>query len=193
MLVAEATGAGRFVMAHAQATNGIKNAIRAGIRSIEHGVYLDDEAIQMMLDAGTYLVPTLVAPLGVLDAADQGIDLPQVIIDKARAVVDVHQESFRRAVEAGVTIAMGTDSGVMPHGNNLRELQLMADLGMSPTAVLESTTRIASELMGVDSTLGTIEVGKIADLVAFTGTDVDVTDLKPRVARVVQAGQEIAL
>jgi imidazolonepropionase-like amidohydrolase len=116
-----------------------------------------------------------------------------VIIDKARAVVDVHHESFRRAVEAGVTIAMGTDSGVMRHGNNLRELQLMADLGMSPTAVLESTTRIASELMGVDSTLGTIEVGKIADLVAFTGTDVDVTDLKPRVARVVQAGQEIAL
>lgn len=193
VLVAEATGAGRFVMAHAQATNGIKNAIRAGIRSIEHGVYLDDEAIQMMLDAGTYLVPTLVAPLGVLDAADQGVELPQMIIDKARAVVDVHQESFRRAIEAGVTIAMGTDSGVMPHGNNLRELQLMADLGMSPTAVLESTTRIASQLMGVDSTLGTIEVGKIADLVAFTGTDVDVTDLKPRVAHVVQAGQEIAL
>ena len=136
---------------------------------------------------------TLVAPLGVLDAADQGIELPQVVIDKARAVVDVHHESFRRAVEAGVTIAMGTDAGVMPHGNNLRELQLMADLGMSPTAVLESTTRIASQLMGVDSTLGTIEVGKIADLVAFTGTDVDVTDLKPRVARVVQAGQEITL
>ncbi len=100
VLVAEATGAGRFVMAHAQATNGI-NAIRAGIRSIEHGVYLDDEAIQMMLDAGTYLVPTLVAPLNVPDAADRGIDLPQVIIDKARAVVDAHQESFRRAVEAG--------------------------------------------------------------------------------------------
>ena len=193
VLVAEATGAGRFVMAHAQATSGIKNAIRAGIRSIEHGVYLDDEAIQMMLDAGTYLVPTLVAPLGVLDAADQGVELPQMIIDKARAVVDVHQESFRRAIEAGVTIAMGTDSGVMPHGNNLRELQLMADLGMSPTAVLESTTRIASQLMGVDSTLGTIEVGKIADLVAFTGTEIDVTDLKPRVAHVVQAGQEIAL
>ena len=72
---------------------------------------------------------------------------------------------------------------MIPHGNNLRELQLMADLGMSPTAVIESTTRIASELMGVDLTLGTIEVGKIVDLVAFTGTDVDVTDLKPRVAR----------
>lgn len=190
VLVSEATGAGRFVMAHAQATDGIKNAVRAGIRSIEHGIYLDDEAIQMMLDAGTYLVPTLVAPMGVLDAADKGIDMPQVIIDKARAVVDVHRESIRRAIEAGVTIAMGTDSGVMPHGNNLRELGLMHDLGMSPTAVLESTTRIAAELMGIESEVGTLEVGKVADLVAFDGTELDVTDMKPRVRRVVQSGVE---
>jgi imidazolonepropionase-like amidohydrolase len=191
VLVAEATAAGRFVMAHAQATNGIKNAIRAGIRSIEHGIYLDDEAIQMILDAGTYLVPTLSAPLGVLDAEDRGVDLPPVILDKAKAVVDIHRESIRRAIDAGVTIAMGTDSGVSPHGQNLRELALMADLGMSPTAALESSTRIAAELMGVDGDLGTREVGKLADAVMFSGTDLDVSDLRPRVERVFQAGARV--
>lgn len=189
VLVAEATAAHRFVMAHAQATEGIKNAVRAGIRSIEHGIYLDDEAIQMMLDAGTYLVPTLAAPLGVLEAGDRGVNLPPVILDKARAVVDVHRDSIRRAIDAGVKIAMGTDSGVTPHGQNLRELALMADLGMSPTAVFESTTRVAAELMGLDQELGTLEVGKIADAVMFSGTDLEVTDLHPRVERVIQAGK----
>ena len=193
VLVAEASAADRFVMAHAQATEGIKNAIRAGIRSIEHGIYLDDEAIQMMLDAGTYLVPTLVAPIGVLEAAERGVDLPVTVLDKARGVVDVHRESIRRAIDAGVSIAMGTDSGVTPHGQNLRELALMAELGMSPTAVFESSTRVAAELMGLDADLGTIEVGKIADLVVFDGTDLDVGDLHPRVSSVVQAGRPVTV
>lgn len=192
VLVAEATAAHRFVMAHAQATEGIKNAVRAGIRSIEHGIYLDDEAIQMMLDAGTYLVPTLIAPLGVLEAADRGVELPAVILDKCRAVVDIHLESVRKAIDAGVKIAMGTDSGVTPHGQNLRELALMADLGMSPTAVLESSTRVAAELMGIEGDLGTLEVGKLADAVMFSGTDLDVSDLRPRVERVFQAGERVA-
>ncbi len=192
VLVAEATAAHRFVMAHAQATDGIKNAIRAGIRSIEHGIFLDDEAIQMMLDAGTYLVPTLVAPLGVLEAADRGVELPTAILDKASSVVDVHRESIRTAIAAGVKVAMGTDSGVVPHGQNLRELGLMADLGMSPTAVFESSTRIAAELMGIEDDLGTLEVGKLADAVMFNGTDLDVSDLRPRVDRVFQAGERVA-
>lgn len=188
VLVAEATAAHRFVMAHAQATDGIKNAVRAGIRSIEHGIYLDDEAIEMMLDAGTYLVPTLIAPMGVLSAVDRGLDLPVVVIEKARAVVDVHRESIRRAIEAGVKVAMGTDSGVTPHGQNLDELAQMALLGMSPSAVLEATTRVAAELMGVDDEVGTIEVGKRADLVRFEGTELDVTDLRSRVRAVHQDG-----
>src|SRR5438477_4913924 len=110
-------------MAHAQATDGIKNAIRAGIRSIEHGIYLDDEAIQLMLDRGVFLVATLVAPLGVLDAAEHGVSFPLAVLEKAKAVIETHRESFRRAVAAGVRIAMGTDSGVTPHGRNLRELE----------------------------------------------------------------------
>ena len=191
VLVAEATAAHLFVMAHAQATDGIKNAVRAGIRSIEHGIYLDDEAIEMMLEAGTYLVPTLIAPRGVLDAVDRGVDLPQVIVDKAVAVVDIHRDSIARAAAAGVKIAMGTDSGVSPHGQNLDELHEMTEVGMSVTDVWEATTRVAAELLGVAEDRGTLEVGKRADLVRFDGTSLDVADLRPRVAAVYQDGQPV--
>ncbi|MBA2720649.1 MAG: amidohydrolase family protein [Chloroflexi bacterium] len=188
-LVEEATAAGMFVMAHAQGADGIKNAVRAGIRSIEHGIYLDDEAIELMLRRGTWFVPTLVAPQGVIDAADAGVSLPATVVDKARMVIDIHRAAFRRAVEAGVRIAMGTDSGVTPHGRNLRELQLMVDGGMTPAAVLEATTRSAAELMGVDDDLGTIVEGKLADLVVVGGDPYDFTDLAERVEQVWQDGK----
>ncbi|MCI0347547.1 MAG: amidohydrolase family protein, partial [Chloroflexi bacterium] len=155
VLVKEATAAGMFVMAHAQAADGIKNAVRAGIRSIEHGIFLDDEAIELMLARGAWLVPTLVAPQGVIDAAEAGAPLPPRIVEKARSVVETHRASFRKAVEAGLRIAMGTDSGVTPHGQNLRELGLMAAGGMSPARVLAATTKSAAELLGVAEELGT--------------------------------------
>ncbi len=195
MLVAEASAAGRFVMAHAQATDGIKNAIRAGIRSIEHGIWLDDEAIALMLERGTYLVPTLIAPHGVLEAADRGVDVPANILDKARAVIDDHRDSIRRAIEAGVTIAMGTDSGVTPHGRNLEELGRMVELGMTPAAVLASSTSVAASLMGLDGEIGTIEAGKRADLVLLGGQDgtgLDLTDLRSRVEAVYQDGELVS-
>jgi imidazolonepropionase-like amidohydrolase len=188
-LVEEATAAGMFVMAHAQGADGIKNAVRAGIRSIDHGIYLDDEAIELMLARRTWFVPTLVAPQGVLDAVDAGVSLPAAVVDKARMVIDIHRAAFRRAVEAGVRIAMGTDSGVTPHGRNLRELQLMADGGMAPAAVLEATTRSAAQLMGVDDQLGTIAEGKLADLVVVAGDPYDFTDLAERVEQVWQGGR----
>ena len=191
-LVEEATAAGMFVMAHAQGPDGIKNAIRAGIRSIDHGIYLDDEAIELMLARGTWFVPTLVAPQGVLDAADAGISLPPAVVDKARMVIDIHRAAFRRAVEAGVRIAMGTDSGVTPHGRNLRELELMAAGGMAPGAVLEATTRSAAQLMGLDADLGTIEEGKLADLVVIGGDPYDFVDLGDRIEQVWQAGRRVA-
>jgi imidazolonepropionase-like amidohydrolase len=190
-LVEEATAAGMFVMAHAQGADGIKNAVRAGIRSIDHGIYLDDEAIELMLQRGTWFVPTLVAPQGVLDAVDAGVSLPPAVVDKARMVIDIHRSAFRRAVEAGVRIAMGTDSGVTPHGRNLRELQLMADGGMAPSAVLEATTRSAAELLGVDDELGTIAEGKLADLAVVAGDPYDFTDLGDRVEQVWQGGRRV--
>ena len=191
-LVEEATAAGMFVMAHAQGADGIKNAVRAGIRSIDHGIYLDDEAIELMLARGTWFVPTLVAPQGVLDAVDAGVSLPPAVVDKARMVIDIHRAAFRRAVEAGVRIAMGTDSGVTPHGRNLRELQLMAEGGMAPAAVLEATTRSAAQLMGVEDDLGTIAEGKLADLAIVAGDPYDFTDLGNRVEQVWQEGRHVA-
>jgi len=191
ILVEEASAAGIFVMAHAQGGDGIKNAVRAGIRSIDHGIFLDDEAIELMKARGTWFVPTLVAPQGVIDAADAGIPLPPAVIDKARAVVEIHRSAFRRAVEAGVRIAMGTDSGVTPHGRNLRELALMADGGMRPAAVLEATTRSAAQLLGVDGERGTIEPGKVADLVVISGDAYVFSDLGDRVESVWKAGLRV--
>ncbi|MFI5225057.1 MAG: amidohydrolase family protein [Candidatus Limnocylindrales bacterium] len=188
VLVEEATAAGLFVMAHAQAADGIKNAIRAGIRSIEHGVYLDDEAIDLMLEHGTYLVATLVAPQGVLDAAAAGVQLPSAVLDKANLVAETHREAFRRAVQAGVRIAMGTDSGVTPHGRNLRELELMVAGGMTPTAALVATTKTAAELLGVAEDRGTVEAGRRADLLLLDGDPLDVSGLGDRVRAVYQDG-----
>lgn len=192
VLVEEATAAGRFVMAHAQASDGIKVAIRNGVRSIEHGIYLDDEAIDMMLAAGTWLVPTLVAPRAVIDLVEAGVQLPTHMVDKARMVIDAHTESFRRAVGAGVQVAMGTDSGVGAHGHNLRELPLMIEGGMSPLQALHATSLSAARLLGVDDELGSIEPGKRADLVVVDGDPLDIDTLGDRIAGVYMDGRLVA-
>jgi imidazolonepropionase-like amidohydrolase len=192
VLVEEASAAGIGVMAHAQAAPGIKNAIRAGIRSIDHGIYLDDEAIEMMLARGTWLVPTLVAPMGVIDAADAGAAIPEASVAKAREVVEIHRQSFASAVAAGVKVAMGTDSGVTPHGRNLRELELMVSGGMTPMQAIEATTRSAAELMGLEEELGTLEPGKRADLVVIGGDPLDVAELGDRVESVYQDGVRVS-
>jgi imidazolonepropionase-like amidohydrolase len=191
-LVAEAAAAGRWVMAHAQAADGVKAAVRAGIRSIEHGIYLDDEAIELMLERGTWLVPTLVAPRGVLAAARSGMPLPEASVRKALEVTEAHADSFRRAVAAGVKVAMGTDSGVTPHGRNLAELELMGKGGMEPAAVLHATTASAAALMGLQDELGTLEPGKRADVVAVDGDPFELATLPDRVAAVWQDGRLVA-
>jgi imidazolonepropionase-like amidohydrolase len=187
----EVAAVGKGWMAHAQATDGIKAAVRNGVRSIEHGIYLDDEAIAMMLDRGTWLVPTLVAPHGVLDARDAGIPVPEAFITKTELVMEAHAESVRRAAAAGVKIAMGTDSGVCPHGQNLRELALMRDCGMTPMAVLEATTRVAAELLGVADDRGTLEPGKRADLVVVAGDALALDDLGSRIEGVWMDGERV--
>lgn len=163
------------VMAHAQGAEGIKNAIRAGIHSIEHGIFLDDEGIELMLAHGTYLVPTLVAPIGVLEAAEKG-DVSEWAVRKARETVEIHSENIAKAYQAGVRVAMGTDAGVVPHGTNLRELGLMADIGMPPMDVIVSTTRLAAECLGWQDRLGTLAAGKLADII-ITRTN-PLTELK---------------
>lgn len=153
------------VMAHAQGVEGIKNAVRAGIHSIEHGIYLDDEAIEMMLERGTYLVPTLLAPLAVVEAVESNQSMPEWGIRKAREILEIHAESIGKAYKAGVNIAMGTDAGVMPHGTNLRELGLMCNVGLSPMESIVATTKTAAECLGWQDRVGTLETGKLADIV----------------------------
>jgi imidazolonepropionase-like amidohydrolase len=191
VLVSEASSAGRWVMAHAQGSEGIKRAIRAGIRSIDHGVFLDDEGISLMLEHGTYLVPTLVAPTGVLTAAEQGAQIPEASLKKAIETIDIHRESIRKAIEAGVKVAMGTDSGVTPHGENLRELELMADLGMRPEEVLVATTLTAAELMGLQDELGSLEPGKRADVVVVDGDPFEFKTLPERIQAVYKDGERL--
>ncbi|MDH3193151.1 MAG: amidohydrolase family protein [Acidimicrobiia bacterium] len=172
-LVAEATSAGLYVMAHAQATDGIKNAVRAGVRSVEHGIYLDDEAIELMIHHGTYLVPTLIAPTGVARAAAAGARIPEASLLKAAEVTEIHRQSFAKAVKAGVKIAMGTDTGVTPHGENLDELSLMVAGGMDPLDVLVATTQSAADLLGLGGEIGSLAPGKRADLTVISGDPLD--------------------
>jgi imidazolonepropionase-like amidohydrolase len=190
-LMAEAAAVGLPVMAHAQATDGIKNAIRAGVRSIEHGIYLDDEAIEMMLSSGTWLVPTLVAPHAVLNEAKAGSQLPEGVVAKAQEVTATHAEAFARAVAAGVKVAMGTDSGVGPHGTNLDELPLMAAGGMTPAQVLTAMTKSAAELLQLADETGMIRPGLLADIVVLEGDPFDLENLKTNVRAVYSAGRRV--
>jgi imidazolonepropionase-like amidohydrolase len=189
VVVAEAAAAGRAVMAHAQGTAGIKNAVRAGARSIEHGIYLDDESIDLMLAHQTWLVPTLVAPRAVVAAAAAGAQLPAAVVAKATEVVEIHLQSVRAAVSAGVAIAMGTDSGVGPHGSNLDELPLMQECGMTPEQVLASATSSAARLCGLQDRTGRLAPGLAADLVVIEGDACELTDLRPRIGQVWQGGR----
>jgi imidazolonepropionase-like amidohydrolase len=192
IMVQEAGYRGAYVMAHAQGTEGIKNAIRAGIRSIEHGMFLDDEAIDLMLKHGTFLVPTLVAPLGVIEQAEQKGTMPEYGLRKARETLEAHQESISRAIAAGVRTAMGTDAAVVPHGSNLRELGLMVRSGMTPMQAIVSSTKVAAECMRWDDRLGTLAAGKLADIVIVDGdplADIRILERRERIALVMKDGR----
>ena len=152
------------VMAHGHGAEGIKNAIKAGAHSIEHGSYLDDEAIQMMVDQGTYLVPTFVVMHHNQKLAKAG-ELPEWGIKQAIEIVDIHNKNIKNAYEAGVRIVMGTDCGVVSHGINLEELGFLCDMGMSAGEAIVAGTKTAAECIGYDDKIGTVEEGKLADVV----------------------------
>lgn len=154
----------RKVMAHAQGLQGVKNCIAAGIHSIEHGIYLDDEAIESMKNQGIFLVPTLLAPVSVIEFADE-LGMSEASIQKSKEVLDAHTSSFTKAVNAGVKIAMGTDAGVFKHGTNLRELALMVEHGMTPMQAIVASTKVSAECLGYDEEIGTVEAGKKADFI----------------------------
>jgi imidazolonepropionase-like amidohydrolase len=168
--VEEARTQGRKVMAHAQANAGIKNALKAGVATIEHGIWLDGDAIEMMLDGGNALIPTLVAPHWVIRHAEAG-KMPSYAIDKARAVIDDHKASIRQAIESGVKIAFGTDTGVGPHGSNGEEFVLMHELGMEPIDCIRAATTVAADTIGMHG-VGALDSGSWADVIGVPGDPV---------------------
>lgn len=152
------------VFAHAHGVEGIKNAVKAGIASIEHGTFIDKEACDMMVKKGVYLVPTFVVINRNKEKALEG-DLPHYSIDGAIEIAEVHRENMKMAYESGVKMIMGTDSGVVEHGNNLKELSYLCDIGMEPMESIQAGTLHAAESLGWQDKVGTLEKGKFADLV----------------------------
>ena len=159
--------------AHAHGAEGAKRAIRAGIDSIEHGSFLDDEALDMMKQRGTYYVPTLMAVQGLSEQIAKGVPIPPAIKVKAEdAIAHIHQ-SFQRALAKNIKIGLGTDAAVYPHGRNAEEFHQMVDLGMKPIDALKAGTSADADLLGLSSKIGTLEINKLADVVAVPGDPVE--------------------
>lgn len=189
-IVRTAADLGTWVMSHAHGPEGIKRAVRAGVRSIDHGTYLDEEAAAMMAERGTWLVPTLTAG----DTTEAIANDPKVqpaVREKMRGLGRPEFDAMQLAAEAGVKVAMGTDCPVSPHGTNLNELAHMAAHGFTPTQALVAATSSAAELMGVDSELGTIEPGKRADLVVVDGDPLVFDTLESRIEQVWKDGAQV--
>jgi imidazolonepropionase-like amidohydrolase len=165
-IIGEAHTWKRKVAAHAHGDLSARLAIEAGIDSIEHGTFLTESTLKLMKQKGVYLVPTRMAVYWVNKSADT---YPPQIAAKARAAWAAHETMFRMALKVGTPIAFGTDAGVYPHGQNAMEFGLMTELGMSPTAALLAGTREAAKLLGVEAEVGTLEPGKVADIVAVPG------------------------
>ncbi len=188
--VAEAHAAGIYVMAHAHSTAGIKNALLAGVRSIEHGTYLDDECIDLMLEKGAWLVPTLGVVGALLEGVAKGVKMPAAVVAKLHEGREAHLSAVQRAIQAGVKIAMGSDAAALGHGNNLVELKEMHALGMAPADVLRSATSSAAELMG-HRDIGAIEPGRRADLTVVAGDPFDFAAYPGNVRAVFKRGLQV--
>jgi imidazolonepropionase-like amidohydrolase len=179
----------RKVEAHAHGQQGIKNALRAGVDSIEHGTYLDDEAIKLFKKHGTYLVPTISAGKWTAEKAKEPGYYPPAIAAKALGLDEMIQKAFARAYRAGVKIAFGTDAGVYPHGLNAREFEYMVEAGMPPLEAILAATRGAADLLGKSADVGSIQPGRYADLVAVKGDPLEDIKLLQDVGFVMKEGE----
>jgi imidazolonepropionase-like amidohydrolase len=187
-IVDEAHALRRKTAAHAHGAEAAKRAIRAGIDSIEHGSFLDDEALEMMKQHGTYLVPTLMAVQGLQEKFDRGEYIPPAIAAKAHAATAAIRLTFQHALAKGVKIGMGTDAGVYPHGRNTEEFHQMVDLGMKPAAALRAGTSADAELLGIADKVGSLEPNKLADVVAVPGDPLQNIRVTERVFFVMKEG-----
>ena len=180
---------GMWVAVHAHGAEGMKRAIRAGVDSIEHGTFMDAEAMELMIENGTYYVPTISA--GEFVAAKSKIDnyFPEIVRPKAASVGPQIADTFSKAYKKGVKIAFGTDAGVQPHGTNWEEFVFMVKNGMSEMAAIQSATIETAKLLTIDDTLGSIEAGKIADIIAVNGDPLEDISLLKSIALVMKDGK----
>jgi imidazolonepropionase-like amidohydrolase len=185
--VEEAEKAGLRVAAHAHSAAGAKAAIRAGVHSIEHGSFLDDEALELMKERGTFLVPDLYNHEIILEGGQIGY--PAEYIEKERLAGEAQRQTFQRALALGVRIAYGTDAAIFPHGENGRQFGVYARYGMSPLAAIQSATVAAAELLGWADRIGSIEEGKLADIIAVRENPLEKTDALERVVFVMKDGR----
>ena len=172
-IIDEAHAKGKKVAAHAHGATGAKRAIRGGIDSIEHGSFLDDEALTLMKQKGTVFVPTLHAPWSLLEADKKGSVMDPRTKAKLNMAARRIDETFRSAAARGIRIGFGTDAGVGSHGTNAEEFVLMVKGGLKPIDALRAATSVDAELFGIASEVGTLETGKIADIVAVPGNPVE--------------------
>ncbi|NHA14074.1 amidohydrolase family protein [Thioalkalivibrio sp. XN279] len=179
---------GFHVAAHAHGAEGMKRAIEAGVYSIEHGTYMDDEVIRLMKKHGTWYVPTIHAGKFVAEKAEEPGYLPDIVRPKAAAIGPQIQDTFAKAYREGVNIVFGTDCGVGPHGSNAREFQFMVEAGMPPMDAIRSATSVAAAFLGVNHDLGTIEAGKLADIIAVDGDPLEDISAMSRVRFVMKEG-----
>jgi imidazolonepropionase-like amidohydrolase len=187
-LVDEAHALRRKTAAHAHGATGAKRAIRAGIDSIEHGTFLDDEALDMMKARGAYYIPTLMASQGLREQLAGGGYLPPAVEKKARLAMESIGATVRKAINRGLKIGLGTDAAVYPHGRNAEEFHQLVDLGMKPIDALKAGTSVDAELLGLADRLGTIEPGKLADIVACPGNPEENIRRVEKVAFVMKEG-----
>ncbi|AXR04930.1 metal-dependent hydrolase family protein [Salinimonas sediminis] len=187
-IVATANDYGMTVAVHAHGEEGMKRAIRAGVISIEHGTYMDKEAIALMKEHGTYYVPTIMAGKFVAEKAKIEGYFPALVRPKAAAIGPLIQDTFGRAYKAGVNIAFGTDSGVSAHGDNAREFGYMVEAGMPPAKALQSAMLNAAKMLKIDDQLGSLESGKLADIVAVKGNPLEDISVMNRITFVMKDG-----
>lgn len=190
-IVETAHSLGRKVAAHAHAADGINAALRAGVNSIEHGSFLNDESIRLFKKTGAYLVPTLLAGTTVTEEMASNPNIPPNIKEKVKQVAPAVAASFQKALKAKINIAFGTDSGVSKHGTNAREFELMVDQGMDNEVALKTATIDAATLLGKLDQIGTLEKGKVADIISIKGDPLkDISSMK-NVSFVMQDGKVI--
>ena len=187
-VIETATDYGMHVAAHSHGAEGMKRAVLAGVRSIEHGTFMNEEIMRLMKERGTYYVPTISAGRFVADKSQEDGYFPAIVRPKAAAVGPQIHATFARAYEAGVTIAFGTDAGVSPHGDNALEFVYMVEAGMEPMEAIRSATMTAAELLGVEGDLGSIATGKLADVIAVDGNPLDDVSILQNVNFVMKEG-----